>query len=129
MLLETDRRVRDVGFLQCRDLLGGQFHINGSDRIVELMQLGGANDRCGDDRLRQEPGKRNLCTGDASDLGHLGDAVGDFPVGFFGLGEEPAERPVGLGADAGVFPVAAELAACLRAPGDDADAFGRADFR
>ena len=59
MLLETDRRVRDVGFLQCRDLLGRQFHINGSNRIVELMQLGGANDRRGDDRLRQEPSKRN----------------------------------------------------------------------
>jgi len=126
MLLEADHRVRDVRFLQCRDLLGGQLHIDGSDRIVELMQLGGANDRCGDDRLRQEPSKRNLCAWDAAGFGHLGDAVGDFPVGFFGLGEGPAERPVGLGAGAGVFPVAAELAACLRAPGDDADALGRA---
>ena len=61
--------------------------------------------------------------GDASGFGHLGDAVGDFPVGFFGLGEQPTKRLVGLGADAGIVPVAAELAARLRAPGDNADPF------
>jgi hypothetical protein len=38
MLLEADHRMRDVRFLQRRDLLGGQLHIDGSDRIVELMQ-------------------------------------------------------------------------------------------
>ena len=42
------------------------------------------------------------------------------------LGEQPAKCLVGLGADAAVVPVAAKFAARLRAPGDDANALGRA---
>jgi hypothetical protein len=85
MLLEADHRMRDVRFLQRRDLLGGQLHIDGSDRIVELMQLGGANDRRGDDRLRQEPSKRNLRAGHDAGFGHLGDAIRYPPLSVLAL--------------------------------------------
>ena len=111
--------------LQGCDLLGGELHIYRGNRVVEMVQLGGADDRGGNNRFRQEPGERNLCPRDATGFGHLGDAISDFLVGFFRLGEQPAKCLVGLGADATVVPVAAKFAARLRAPGDDADAFGR----
>ena len=48
---KTDHRVRYVGFLQRGDLLGCQLLGNGGDRIVEVVELGGADDRCGNDGL------------------------------------------------------------------------------
>ena len=41
---ETDHRVRDVGFLQRGNLLGCQLHGNRYDRIIEVLELGGAYD-------------------------------------------------------------------------------------
>src|SRR6202040_3610130 len=72
-----------------------------------------------------KPRARSACARDATGFGHLGDAVSDFLVGFFRLSEQPAKCLVVLGADAAVVPVAAKFAARLRAPGNDADAFGR----
>ena len=54
-----------------------------------MVQLGGADDQGGNNRFRQEPGERNLCPRDATGFGHLGDAISDFLVGFFRLGEQP----------------------------------------
>src|SRR5437868_3126987 len=48
---ETDHRVRNVGLLEGGDLLGGQLHGNRCERVIEVVELGGADDRCGNDRL------------------------------------------------------------------------------
>jgi hypothetical protein len=124
MLFKADDGVGDVRGFQGCDFHGGQLHVDRSDCIVEMMQLGGTDDRCGDDWFRQEPGERDLCPRYPARLGDFGDPVGDLPIGFVGLGEEPAEGLVGLRADAGVVPVAAQFAARLRAPRDDADTLG-----
>jgi hypothetical protein len=38
--------------------------------------------------------ERNLCAGDATGLGYLGDAISDFRVGFLRLGEQPVLVPL-----------------------------------
>src|SRR5215831_15788551 len=44
---ETDNRVRNVGLLQRDNLLGCQLHGNRCDRIIEVVELGSADDWCG----------------------------------------------------------------------------------
>src|SRR5580700_11134068 len=80
-------RVRDVRLLQGCDLLSRKLDFDRGNSVVEMVQLGGADDRCGNHRLRQEPRERNLCAWDATGFGHLGDAISDFLVGFPRLGE------------------------------------------
>jgi hypothetical protein len=115
----TDHRVRNVGFFEGGYLLGCQLHGNRCERVIEMVELGGADDRCGNDRLCQEPGKRHLGARDAACIRDFGHALDDLLIGLLCLGEQPMHR-LGLGAHAGVVPVAAQFAARLRAPGDDA---------
>ena len=53
VLIEPDHRVRHVRFLETSDFVFGQPNINRGQRIVEVLELGGADDRRGYDRLRQ----------------------------------------------------------------------------
>ena len=69
MLFKADDGVGDVRGFQGGDFLGGQLHVDRSDCIVEMMQLGGTDDRSGDDWFRQEPGERNLCGSHAVSCG------------------------------------------------------------
>ena len=48
---QTHHRVRNIGFLQRDNLLGCQLHGNRCDRIIEVVELGGADNWCGNDRL------------------------------------------------------------------------------
>src|SRR4051794_17008755 len=42
---ETEHRVRNVGFLERGDLLRSQFHGNRCERVIEVVELGGADYR------------------------------------------------------------------------------------
>ena len=53
VLIKPDHRVRHVRFLETSDFVFGQPDINRGQRIVEVLELGGADDRRGYDRLRQ----------------------------------------------------------------------------
>jgi hypothetical protein len=48
------------GFLERGNLVGGKFHVHGCESVVEMVQLGGANDRSGDDPLGQQPSQCHL---------------------------------------------------------------------
>ena len=71
----TPQRMRHVGLLQRRDFLGRQLQRQARDRVVEMLQLRGADDRRGDLRLLQHPGQRDLRAGNASRLRDRGDAL------------------------------------------------------
>jgi hypothetical protein len=53
VLIKPDHRVRHVRFLETSDFVFGQPNINRGQRIVEVLELGGADDRRGYDRLGQ----------------------------------------------------------------------------
>jgi hypothetical protein len=44
------------------------------DRVIEVVELGAPNDRCGSDRLCQEPDKRHLGARDATRIADFGHA-------------------------------------------------------
>src|ERR1700722_1784355 len=52
--------MRGIGFLQRGNLLGRQFHLERTKRIVEMLQFRCADDGGRDDRLVQQPGQRDL---------------------------------------------------------------------
>jgi hypothetical protein len=91
ILYETGDCARNIGFFERGDLIGRQPYIHRCDRIIQVVQPGRADDRCGDDRLRQNPCQRDLGARDAACVGDLSDTVDDFPVGLLGLatGELP----------------------------------------
>src|ERR1700732_5034772 len=91
-----------------------------------MVKLCSTDDRRGDDRLGEQPRQRNLRPWDAPRYGDLGYAVDDLSVCLLGFGEEPLVSVVSLGANARVVPVPRQPTASLRAPGDDADSFRRA---
>ena len=55
---ETDDRMRHVRLFRRGNLVGGKFHVHGCESIVEMVQLGSADDRRGDDRLGEQPRHR-----------------------------------------------------------------------
>src|SRR6266851_678168 len=93
-----------------------------------MVELRSADDGGSDDRLGEQPSQRHLGTRNAAARRHFRYAVDDFLVGFLSLREQPHESLVGLGAHAGVVPVAGQLSARLRAPRDDADPLLRAEW-
>ena len=125
LLDEADHGVRHVGILQ-RDLISGQLDVHRGQRIVEMVELSRADDRRGDHRLCQQPGERDLSARDATGVGNHGHPIDHLAVRLFGFSEQPGDRLIGFGADAGVVPVAAQLAARLWARWNDADTFRRA---
>ncbi len=49
---DTHHRMRHVRLRQRGNLVGGEFHVHGCESVVEMIQLGGTDNRSGDDRLR-----------------------------------------------------------------------------
>ena len=52
-----------------------RFHVHGCESVVEMLQLGGADDGSGDERLGQQPRRRYLRPRNASRCGNLGHAI------------------------------------------------------
>src|SRR6185437_1633452 len=64
--VEADHRVWNIRFFEQSDFSFGQFDANRGHRIVEVLQLGGTDDRRSDYRLRQQPSECNLGAGNAA---------------------------------------------------------------
>ena len=123
---KTDDRMRKIRLLQRGNLVGGEFHVHGCESVIEMVQLGGADDRRRDDRLGEQPRQRHLRPRNAPCRGNLGHAIDNLAVCLGGFCEEPLVSVVGLGPDARVVPIPGQPPASLRAPRNDADPFGRA---
>ena len=113
--------MRYIGSLKRDDLRVGQPHVQRGDRVGELLGLGRADDRRGDRRLGQHPGERDLRARDAAPPGDLLHRLDDPSILLLArsvglLREGILLRAIGLD-----LPVARQLAACKRAPRDDAD--------
>ena len=70
---EAGDRVRGVGLLQPDDVVGGQLDVDRRHGIGEVVRLGRADDRRGDERLREHPRQRDLGARHAAlgrDFGH-----------------------------------------------------------
>ena len=48
--------MRLIGFFQLLDFIRGELDREGCDGIIQVMRLGCANDRGGDDRFGEHPG-------------------------------------------------------------------------
>jgi len=53
---EADNCMRHIRLLQRGYLVGGKFHVHRCESVVEMVQLGGTDDRRGDDWLGEQPG-------------------------------------------------------------------------
>ena len=79
---EADHRVRNVRLLEGGDLLGCQLDVHGCESIIEMVQFGGPDNRCGNDRLSEQPCQRHLRARNAPRGSNLGYAVDDPSVCF-----------------------------------------------
>src|SRR3954453_18660286 len=73
-------RVRNVGLLEPGDLGGVERELLGCDGVVEVLELGRADDRRRHAGLVQEPGEADPRRGYAACRGDLGGAVDDGEV-------------------------------------------------
>src|ERR1700733_3029366 len=90
-----------------------------------MLQLGGSDDRRGDDRLSQQPGERDLRPRQSPPARELRQARDNLLVVISGFRIQPAAEIVRLGSRTLVVPVPRETAAGKRAPGNYPDPFGR----
>src|SRR3954452_21216594 len=58
--VEAAHRVWNIRLFEQSDFLFGQFDANRGQRIVKMLQLGGADDGRGNYRLRQQPSECHL---------------------------------------------------------------------
>src|SRR6185436_8881376 len=61
-------------------VVGRQLDVERVDRLVQVRELAGADDRRRDAGTRQDPRKRDLHAADAAALRELADAIGDREV-------------------------------------------------
>src|SRR5438874_8002468 len=113
--------MRDVGFLYGGGFLRRQLERQGSDRVVQVVELRGADDRRGDERFLQQPGERDLSPGYSSLFCDLAGPVDDAAVGAGARGIELFAELIGLQAAGALLPIAREASAGERAPGQYAD--------
>ena len=111
--------MRHIRLLQGGYLAGRKFYVHRCESVVEVVQLGGADDRGGDDRLGEQPGQRHLRPWNPPRPRNLGDAVDDLAVCLGGFPEEPLVSVVSLGADARVVSIPGQPPARLWAPRND----------
>src|SRR4051794_11991502 len=64
--VESHHRVWNIRFFEQSDFFFGQFDMDRGQRIVEVLQLGGADDRRGDYQLPQQPSECHLGAGNAT---------------------------------------------------------------
>ncbi len=113
-----------VGFFQLRDVFRLQFYLEGSQRILQVGQLAGADDGRGHALLGQKPRQRGLGRFDAQFPRHRGILLNDLRIGLGGvqaLGEIVGLSPCGVLLIVEVFP--GQVTARQRAPGNDGDTF------
>src|SRR5205814_7705212 len=114
--------VRAVRRFHALDLVLGERHVDRAERVFEMLDLGGAEDRGGQPRPRQQPGERDLGRPDALPGGDLDHRVRDREVlvGVQRVAELVVVRAYGplLAARA---TVAGEQTAGERAPRDEPD--------
>ena len=70
-------RLRMIGLLELGDRAGVELELRRRDRVGEVMRLRGADDRRGDERLRQHPGERDDRRLGIQLLGRLDDPFAD----------------------------------------------------
>ncbi len=78
----TEHGMRLIGFFHVLDFLRGELDREGRDGIIQVMRLGCADDRGGDDRFGEHPGQSHLRHRQAARLGHLVDPLCDRQVFF-----------------------------------------------
>ena len=74
--------VRNIGRLELRHLGGGELEVERRDGIVQMLGLGGADDRCGDAGLADQPGESDLRAGNASCGRDGGDRLDHLAIGL-----------------------------------------------
>jgi uncharacterized protein GlcG (DUF336 family) len=82
-------RVRPVRLLQGLQFISVQLQGRGRERVVQVVRLRRADDRCRHSRLVEEPRQRHLCVRDTAFPRHLRDPVYHREVAMF---DEAAER-------------------------------------
>src|SRR5258708_9711021 len=122
---ETDYRMRHVRLLERSNLVDGKFHVHGCESVLEMVELGGADDRRRDDRLGEQPRQSHLCPRNAPRRSNLGYAIDGLSVRLSAGREGLLVRVVGLGADARVVRIPGGQPGSLAVPGGDADPLGR----
>src|SRR5260221_12886215 len=70
---ESNDLMRNVWLFERGNLLGREFDINSCDSVVEMLQLGGADDWRGDDLLGPPPGHVHPLARDAARRLHFSD--------------------------------------------------------
>src|SRR5437899_3683263 len=83
--------MRNVRLFKGFDLLVGQLEVDSCDSVLEVMGLGGANDRSGHYRLAEQPGQRDRCTRNAFRTRDFGNPLDDFTVRLRRVIQRPAE--------------------------------------
>jgi hypothetical protein len=73
--------MRLVRLTQRFQLLGGQFHLQRSDRLLQVLHLTCADDRSRHSRLRENPRQRDLHIGNAALLRCLAHTLHDGEIG------------------------------------------------
>src|SRR6516225_10620696 len=96
-LNEADDCMWHIRRLQRGNLVGRKCHVHRCESVVEMVQLGGTDDRRGDDRLGEQPGQCHLRPRNAARSGNLGYAIDDLAVCLGGFAEESSVSVVGLG--------------------------------
>src|SRR5262245_50219395 len=108
--------MRRVRLLEPCDLLGREHEVDRGDRVVEVVRLGGADDRRGDAGLRQHPRRRHLGHRYAALRCDLADPLDDRAIRR--LRVEALREGVALRARRRLVPRPRQLAPRERAPRD-----------
>ena len=114
--------MRLVGFLKRRHFLGAEGDVNGGKALLEMMELGGADDRGGDARRLQNPGAGDLGGRDAALAGHFLHRGGNLEIvvaEIHLLGKIVGLRPSGCRPLIFTLAVAGEKSPRQRAPRND----------
>lgn len=108
--------MRHVPFFEQVDFVRRQFEREGRDRIVQMMQLGRADNWRRDRLFLQHPRKRDLRPRHAPIRRDPADLFDDLTVRLFGVRIQRAAEFVRFRARAAAVPVTRQTAPCERAP-------------
>ena len=127
-LVVQDVRDGAVEFFEIGDVVVAERNLGGGDQLLELLDLGDADHRRGDDRFAEHPSERDLGGGVAAFFGELGDAVDDVelhvsPIQAHGAFRIAALRAFGTALVEAAFVGAGQHAAGQRRPRCHRNAF------
>src|SRR5262245_62727001 len=114
-------RVRLVQRLELFDVARRERYIDGCNRIIELFELRGANDRRNDTRFAEYPGQCGLRRFDAEPRGRVGVALHDVEIGWPAV--QHLREFVGVRAHCRTqcFGIACEVTTCERPPREETE--------